>query len=89
MATSIGALMPTLQQTTMTKKPLKNGTMVQINVDPQRIAGDWTPEAIASRKMKGKGVVQGHHDSHGLCYKVAHDDDGTIGAYESHELTAE
>jgi hypothetical protein len=67
---------------------IKPGTRVQINVDPKRIAGDWTPEAIASRKMKGNGVVQSHHDSHGLCYKVAHDDDGTIGAYEPHELTA-
>lgn len=37
------------------------------------------------RKDGMLGVVIGHHDSHGLCFDVRHED-GTIGSYEPEEL---
>ena len=47
---------------------------------------DWGPEAVRSRRFGVPGVVIGFHDSHGLCFDVRHEDDGTIGCYEAREL---
>lgn len=67
--------------------PIKPGTKVRIVVDSEKVADDWTHWAKLSRKKDGTGVVQRHHDSHGLCYDVLHDDDQTEGCYDPHELT--
>jgi len=53
---------------------------------------DWTEEAKRTRRFGVKGIVIGHHDSHGLCYCVAHFRSGleggnsTIAYYEPQEL---
>lgn len=59
-----------------------NGKRVKVRVDGPR---DYTVEAQAFRKRVGHGEIVDHHDSHGLCYRVKHDD-GTIGAYDPDEL---
>lgn len=64
--------------------PLKNGTAVRTIAIP-KAANDWTEEAIASRKFGVRGTIVCHHDSHGLCYDVMHED-GTLGCYDSGEL---
>lgn len=66
--------------------PIKPGTKVRIFVDPAKQGKDWMPEALPHRRKEGTGVVKTHHDSHGLCYDVVHDDDKTEGCYDPHEL---
>lgn len=46
---------------------------------------EWTPEALVARKWGVTGRIVTHHDSHGLCYDVLHDD-GTEGCYDPSEL---
>lgn len=48
--------------------------------------GDWTEEALKSRRWGVSGVITAEHDSHGLCYDVLHDVDGTVGHYDPREL---
>lgn len=45
----------------------------------------YTPESKLRRKWNELGIIIAHHDSHGLCYEVRHDD-GTIGCYDPDEL---
>ena len=47
---------------------------------------DWTEDVKESRKWGVTGVVVNHSGSHGLCYKVKHDDDGTEAWYTPEEL---
>ena len=47
---------------------------------------DWSPDAVRSRRFGVAGVVIGFHDSHGICFDVRHEDDGTIGCYDAREL---
>jgi len=64
--------------------PLDPGTRVITDLSgPQ--ADDWTEVAKIRRKHGMEGRIIQHHDSHGLCYDVHHDD-GTAGCYEPHEL---
>lgn len=67
---------------------IPNGTRV-LTVEPEEISDDWTSEALVMRRFGVTGEVVGHHDSHGLCYDVRHDDDGTIGCYDPWELQLE
>ena len=67
--------------------PVDYGTKVTTDISAGD-ADDWMPEALASRKHNAKGVVVKHHDSHGLCYEVQHED-GTIGHYDPHELVVD
>lgn len=46
---------------------------------------EWTPEALIARKWGVLGTIIMHHDSHGLCYDVLHDD-GTEGCYDPDEF---
>lgn len=64
---------------------LSNGTKVRVHIVKNRVANDWSPDAEKARKDDVGGHVIGHHDSHGICYDVRHDD-GSIGYYEPHEL---
>lgn len=43
------------------------------------------PEAWNARKWGVQGTILMHHDSHGLCYDVRHDD-GTEGCYDPGEF---
>lgn len=46
---------------------------------------EWTPGALMARKWGVAGVIVRHHDAHGLCYDVRHDD-GTEGCYDPTEF---
>lgn len=46
---------------------------------------EWMPEALKARKWGVLGTIIMHHDSHGLCYDVLHDD-GTEGCYDPDEF---
>lgn len=48
-------------------------------------SSDWTSEAVEDRKWGVVGRIVDHSNSHGLCYKVEHED-GTTGWYEPGEL---
>jgi hypothetical protein len=47
---------------------------------------DYTEEGKKNRRWGVTGVIIAHHDSHGLCYDVKHDEDGSIGTYDPDEL---
>lgn len=64
---------------------LKNGTKVKTSISPDKVSDDWCAEALKNRKSGVTGTVSDSHDSHGLYYDVMHED-GTLGAYEPHEL---
>jgi len=63
--------------------PISPGTLVKTTEDTG--CDDWTREALASRKWGVRGMVITHHDSHGLCYEVKHED-GTVGYYDPSEI---
>jgi len=63
---------------------LPNGTKV-LTKRKEKESLDWTLSALALRKFPIAGEIIGHHDSHGLCYVVLHDD-GTQGYYEPDEF---
>ncbi|MBI4032628.1 hypothetical protein HY374_02895 [Candidatus Berkelbacteria bacterium] len=65
--------------------PLKPGTVVQTTEPNQAMRDEWTDEGWASKRAGVRGTVIVHHDSHGLCYDVRHED-GTIGCYDPSEL---
>ena len=46
---------------------------------------EWTEEGWASRQWGVTGKVLTHHDSHGLCYEVQHEDQ-SVGYYDPSEL---
>lgn len=65
--------------------PLAYGSRVkttQLNISTQ---DEWTKEGLANKKWGVKGTIIAHHDSHGLCYDVLHDD-GTKGCYDPSEI---
>lgn len=64
--------------------PIKNGTKI-ITIKANAKIDDWTEEASFSRQWEAKGTVIMHHDSHGLCYEVQHED-GTVGYYDPSEF---
>ena len=65
--------------------PIQPGTIVRTTRENKALRGEWTKAAIANRKWGVKGVIVMHHDSHGLCYDVQHED-GTKGSYDPSEL---
>lgn len=71
----------------VTKKwpPISPETKVQTTTPDLSQRKEWTKEAWAKRKWGVKGTIKKHHDSHGLCYEVLHED-GTVGYYNPNEL---
>lgn len=73
------------------KALLRPGTEV-VTVKSDNPSTDWTADAQAKRTFGIPGIVIGHHDSHGLCYEVAHFRSGAeegasfIAAYDPDEL---
>lgn len=65
--------------------PISHGTSVKTTLENMQMNKEWTNEARARRKWGIKGKVVDHHDSHGLCYVVLHED-GSYGAYDPSEL---
>lgn len=70
----------------MTEKwpPLDPGTRVK-TTSKKTADREWMPEALVARKWGVTGTIVMHHDSHGLCYDVRHDD-GTEGCYDPGEF---
>lgn len=70
-----------------TKKypPISPGTIVMTTCAEESLRHTWTTEAWESRQWQTTGEVIAHHDSHGLCYEVRHED-GSIGYYDPSEL---
>lgn len=75
---------PTMKNMTEKCPPLDRGTRVKTTSKktPDR---EWMPEALVARKWGVTGRIVMHHDSHGLCYDVQHDD-GTEGCYDPTEF---
>lgn len=65
--------------------PLGPGTRVRTTQLNESMIGEWTAEALAEKKWGVTGMILRHHDSHGLCYDVQHDD-GTFGCYDPSEF---
>ena len=68
----------------MSYPPIKPGTRVRTR-KVEGLSNEWTEYANAQRQFGVEGVVGSHHDSHGLCYDVRHND-GTEAAYDPEEL---
>jgi hypothetical protein len=70
---------------------LPPGTEV-VTVEIENPSSDWSENALASRRFGIPGMVIGHHDSHGLCYAIAHfrsgmqGGDSFISYYDPEEL---
>lgn len=65
--------------------PIDPGTKVITTEPNMALRREWTDEGWAGKKWVVLGTIITHHDSHGLCYDVKHDD-GTIGCYDPSEL---
>ncbi len=73
-----------MKNTTNKWPPLDPGTRVK-TTSKKTPDAEWMPEALLGRKWGVIGTVVMHHDSHGLCYDVKHDD-GTEGCYDPNEF---
>jgi hypothetical protein len=71
----------------MSWPPISRGTKV-VTTEANPEIDDWTEDALPKRRWGVKGTVIMHHDSHGLCYEVQHED-GTIGCYDPSEFQIE
>lgn len=65
--------------------PISPGTSVMTTEPNMDKRDKWTDEGWAKRKWGVEGKIITHHDSHGLCYDVRHND-GTVGCYDPSEL---
>jgi len=65
--------------------PIPRGSVVKTTQPNLALRKEWTDEGWEKRKWNVRGRVVTHHDSHGLCYDVRHDD-GTEGCYDPSEL---
>lgn len=65
--------------------PISPGTRVKTTEPNMALRKEWTDEGWARKKWDMEGEVITHHDSHGLCYDVKHQD-GTEGCYDPTEF---
>lgn len=65
--------------------PISPGTSVRTTEPNWNLRKEWTDEGWGRRRWGVQGTVVIHHDSHGLCYDVRHQD-GTVGSYDPSEL---
>jgi hypothetical protein len=65
--------------------PISLGTWVRTTEPNPELRNEWTEEGLEKRRWNVQGIVVGHHDSHGLCYDIRHEDD-SIGCYDPSEL---
>ena len=71
--------------TTENYPPISPGTHVRTTEPNLEKRREWTDEGWASKKWDVRGTILTHHDSHGLCYDVRHED-GTEGCYDPSEF---
>jgi len=65
--------------------PIDPGTRVRTTQPNLAMRDEWTEKGWASKKPDMSGKVLRHHDCHGLCYDILHDD-GTEGSYDPSEF---
>lgn len=70
---------------TMKYPLISPGTSVKTTEPNWSLRKEWTDEGWGRRRWNVRGTVITHHDSHGLCYDVRHED-GTVGSYDPSEL---
>ncbi len=80
-----GQLREEFQKAAKKYPPISPGTTVRTTKPNWDLFHEWTDEAWNERKWGAKGTVLTHHDSHGLCYEVQHEDE-TVGYYDPSEL---
>jgi len=64
---------------------IADGVTVKTTQPNMALRKEWTDEAWSQRKWGVQGKILTHHDSHGLCYELRHED-GTTGCYDPSEL---
>ena len=69
----------------MERQLIERNTRVQTTKPNLELRSEWTDEGWAKKKWGVRGTVLAHHDSHGLCYDVLHDD-GTEACYDPSEI---
>lgn len=72
-------------QTTKKWPPINPGTIVKTTQPNMEMRRQWTKEAWLSKKWGVLGKILRHHNSHGLCYDVIHED-GTESCYDPSEF---
>lgn len=65
--------------------PISPGTSVETTQPNWSLRREWTDEGWTKLKWGVRGTVIAHHDSHGLCYDVKHED-GSGASYDPTEL---
>ncbi len=65
--------------------PLDPGTRVKTTQPNESMRREWTEEGWTGKKSGVLGTILRHHDSHGLCYDIEHDD-GSEGCYDPSEF---
>ncbi len=65
--------------------PLSPGVKVSTTSAAPGAEKEYTAEAQARRRWGISGKIINHHDSHGLCYEVEHDD-RSVGVYDPAEF---
>ena len=65
--------------------PIDRGTEVRTTKPNHEKRWEWTDEGWARKRWGVRGRILVHHDSHGLCYDVVHED-GTMGCYDPSEI---
>ncbi len=68
--------------------PIKPGTRIRTTAPNMDMRDEWTLAAWEKKRWGVGGVIVTHHDSHGLCYDVLHDD-GTEASYDPSEFELE
>ncbi len=65
--------------------PLDPGMRIRTTQLNESMIREWTAQGLADKRWGVTGMILRHHDSHGLCYDVQHDD-GTFGCYDPSEF---
>jgi len=64
---------------------LSMGTAIRTTQPNLAMRNEWTDEGWDARKWGVIGTITAHHDSHGLCYDVQHED-GSDACYDPSEI---
>ena len=65
--------------------PVILGAMVKTTQENPALKDEWTEEGHKERKWDIEGTIIEYSDSHGLCYKILHEDN-TTGWYDRSEF---
>ncbi len=65
--------------------PIDPGTDVITTSPNLKQRNEWPDEEWMRRKWGVRGTIIAHHDSHGLCYVVRHED-GSEAGYDPSEI---